>query len=74
MQVAIHQSLRVAVTRSRAKVLFKWRRTASRKAETSEPATDLAGAFLTGLGAGLRALTTWADFFAGFFFLGMIVG
>jgi hypothetical protein len=26
------------------------------------------------LGAGFRALTTFTDFFAGFFFFGMIVG
>ena len=74
MHVAIHQSLRVAVTRSRAKVLFRWRRIASRKAATGVPAAGLAGAFLAGFGAGLRALTTLTDFFAGFFFLGMIVG
>ena len=62
------------MTRSRAKVLFKWRRTASRKAATCELAAGFAVGFLAGFGAGLRALTTWADFFAGFFFLGMIVG
>ena len=73
MQVAIHQSLRVAVTGSRAKVLFKWRRIASRKATTCESAASFAAAFLAGFGADLRALSTLTDFFAGFFFLGMIV-
>jgi hypothetical protein len=41
---------------------------------TGEPAAGFAGGFLAGFGAGLRTLTTLADFFAGFFFLGMIVG
>mgnify|MGYP003842782111 CR=1 FL=1 len=37
-------------------------------------ATGWALAFLAGFGAGFRAVTTLTDFFAGFFFLGMIVG
>ena len=69
MQVAIHQSLRVAVTRSRAKVLLRWRRTASRN-----PATGPATAGRRGDGEGRRDFVGFAGFFEVGFFFGMVVG
>ena len=86
MQVADHQSLRVAVTGSRAKVLLRWRRMASRNAATRSGATAGAGArsaragFFTGrafaVGLDRRAARRLATGFfgAGFFFFGIIGG
>ncbi len=85
MQVADHQSLRVAVTGSRAKVFLRWRRMASRKAATRSGATAGAGraardgffvgrALATGFDRGAARRLAAGFFGAGFFFFGMVGG